>query len=80
MSLIGDEGIDLAVIPIGDNFTMGIDDSVRATQLIEPAAVLPAHYNTWPPIEQDAKQWASRIAQETKARPVVLEVGESHTL
>ena len=73
-------GVDLAVLPIGDLFTMGIDDSVRATQLIEPAAVLPAHYNTWPPIEQDAKQWASRIAQETKARPVVLEVGESHTL
>ena len=73
-------GVDLAILPIGDLFTMGIDDSVRATQLIEPSTVLPAHYNTWPPIEQVAKAWAERIANETQARPVVLAVGESHTL
>jgi L-ascorbate metabolism protein UlaG (beta-lactamase superfamily) len=73
-------GVDLAVLPIGDLYTMGIDDSVKATQLIEPSTVLPAHYNTWPPIEQDANGWAERIANETQARPVVLAVGESHTL
>jgi L-ascorbate metabolism protein UlaG (beta-lactamase superfamily) len=69
--------VDVAVLPIGDLFTMGIEDSVAATNLIEPTAVLPAHYNTWPPIEQDAQKWAERISQETAAKPVVLGVGES---
>ena len=68
-------GVDVAVLPIGDLFTMGIDDSVAATKLIHPKAVLPAHYNTWPPIEADAQDWAQRISQETDAKPVVLEVG-----
>lgn len=69
--------VDVAVLPIGDLFTMGIDDSVAATKLIEPKTVLPAHYNTWPPIEQDAGEWAKRIGEETSASPVVLAVGES---
>ncbi len=72
--------VDVAVLPIGDLFTMGIDDSVKATELIEPSVVLPAHYNTWPPIEQQAKVWSERITQETEAKPVVLAVGESHTV
>ena len=71
-------GVDVAVLPIGDLFTMGIDDSVAATKLIEPKKVLPTHYNTWPPIEQDAERWAERIRQETNAEPVILEVGDSH--
>ena len=70
-------GVDVAVLPIGDLFTMGIDDSIQAIKLIEPKAVLPAHYNTWPPIEQDAEGWAKRVAEETEAAPVVLEVGQS---
>ncbi len=69
-------GVDAAVLPIGDLFTMGIDDSVRATKLIEPQKVLPAHYNTWPPIEQDAAKWAELISRETAAQPIVLAVGE----
>jgi L-ascorbate metabolism protein UlaG (beta-lactamase superfamily) len=70
-------GVDVAILPIGDLYTMGIDDSITATQLIEPRTVLPAHYNTWPPIEQDAGRWAERIKSETNATPVVLAVGES---
>ena len=73
-------GVDAAIVPIGDLFTMGIDDSIAATKLIEPKNVLPAHYNTWPPIEQDARRWAERIANETGAKPVVLEVGGSFEL
>lgn len=69
--------VDVAVLPIGDLFTMGIDDSIAATKLIEPRLVLPTHYGTWPPIEQDAQAWAERIAGETNAKPVVLEVGGS---
>ncbi len=69
--------VDVAVLPIGDQFTMGIEDSVTATKLIEPKMVLPAHYNTWPPITQSAQKWAERISHETRAKPVVLKVGES---
>ena len=70
-------GVDVAVLPIGDLFTMGIEDSVQATKLIEPKRVLPAHYGTWPPIEQDPNRWAERIRAETSSTPVVLAVDES---
>ncbi len=80
MRLIGEEGIDLALLPIGDNFTMGPDDSIRAIKLIEPKAVIPIHYNTYDLLEQDAGAWAQRVAAETKAKPVVLKPGESYTL
>ena len=70
-------GVDVAVLPIGDLYTMGVDDSVQATKLIEPKVVLPTHYNTWPPIEQDAQQWANRISKETSSTPNVLNVGDT---
>lgn len=75
MQLIGDAGIDLAVLPIGDLFTMGPEDSVRAIELLRPPRVLPAHYNTWPPIEQDAQAWAELVRSKTDAEPIVLEPG-----
>lgn len=68
---------DIAVLPIGDLFTMGIEDSIEAIKLIEPKVVLPAHYGTWPPIATDAVQWSARVSAKTKAKPVVLAVGES---
>lgn len=77
MQIIGEVGLDVAVLPIGDLFTMGIEDSVTATNFLNPKSVLPQHYNTWPPIEQDANTWAERIKAETKASPVVLEPGAS---
>jgi L-ascorbate metabolism protein UlaG (beta-lactamase superfamily) len=80
MRLIGEEGIDLAILPIGDNYTMGPDDALRAVKLIQPKKVLPIHYNTWDVIAQDADAWAKRVAQETKTQPSVLEPGEWLTL
>ena len=77
MRLIGEEGIDLAILPIGDNYTMGPDDALRAVKLIEPKRVLPIHYNTWDLIAQDASAWAERVKKETKAVPVILKPGES---
>jgi L-ascorbate metabolism protein UlaG (beta-lactamase superfamily) len=77
MKLIGEEGLDLAILPIGDNYTMGPDDAVRAVKFLKPKRVVPIHYNTFPLIEQDAKAWASRIRKKTKSKPVVLEPGES---
>lgn len=80
MTLIGEEGVDLAILPIGDNFTMGPEDSVKATKFIAPKRVTPMHYNTWPLIEQDAVAWAEQIKAQTTAEPVVLEPGESFEL
>lgn len=75
MQLICRGGVELAVLPIGDNFTMGPDDAIEAVKLIGPRRVAPAHYNTWPPIAQDAQAWAKRVREETSAEPVVLEPG-----
>jgi L-ascorbate metabolism protein UlaG (beta-lactamase superfamily) len=76
MKLIGEEGVDLAILPIGDNFTMGPDDALRAVKLIQPKKVVPIHYNTWPVIAQDAAGWAERVRRETRVQPVVLKPGE----
>ncbi len=77
MKLIGEEGIDLAILPIGDNYTMGPDDALRAVKLIAPKRVLPDHYDTWPLIAQDVAAWADRVRGETSAEPVILKPGES---
>src|SRR5437763_4752608 len=77
MRLIGEEVIDLALLPIGDNYTMGPDDAVRAVKLIQPKKVIPIHYNTWPPIAQDAEAWARRVRRETSAERIVLQPGAS---
>jgi L-ascorbate metabolism protein UlaG (beta-lactamase superfamily) len=79
MKLIGSVGIDLAVVPIGDLFTMGPDDALEAVKLIAPKRVVPSHYNTWPPIEQDAAAWAARVKAETKTDVTVVKPGESLT-
>lgn len=77
MKLIGEEGIDLAIVPIGDNFTMGPEDALRAVKLINPKRVIPDHYNTWPLIEQDAEAWSLQVQAETSAQPLILNPGES---
>lgn len=80
MRLIGEEGIDLAVLPIGDNFTMGPADALRAVELIAPRHVIPIHYNTFDLINQDANAWAKKVEVETSAKVHVLKPGETFTL
>ena len=75
MRRIGSVGLDLAVLPIGDLFTMGIEDPIEAVKLLAPQRVAPAHYNTWPPIAQDAAAWAEAVQASTQAEPVVVEPG-----
>lgn len=76
MQRIGGKGIDLAVLPIGDVFTMGPEDSIEAVKLIQPRRVAPAHYNTWPPIQQDPARWAEQVRDQTGAEPIVIRPGE----
>ena len=47
--------VDVALLPIGDNFTMGPEDAVTAIEFIGPSVVIPIHYNTWPYIDQNAE-------------------------
>ncbi|MGB3717858.1 MAG: metal-dependent hydrolase [Candidatus Promineifilaceae bacterium] len=80
MQLIGQAGLDLAILPIGDNFTMGPDDALQAVSFLKAKAVIPYHYNTWQPIEQDVSAWASRVQSESDSTAVVLNVDETYTL
>ena len=79
MRLIGDEGIALAAIPIGDNFTMGPADALRAVEFLRPRLVVPIHYNTFPLLQQDAAAWAKLVEEKTPAKVSVLKPGESLT-
>ena len=80
MRLIGEEGIALAVLPIGDNFTMGPVDALRAIKLLQPQHVIPIHYNTFPVLAQDVQAWHSQVEAETSAKVHVLKPGESYYL
>ena len=80
MRLIGEEGLDLAVLPIGDNYTMGPDDALKAVKMLTPKHVIPVHYGTWELIAQDPQAWAKRVEAETGAKAHVLKPGESFTL
>jgi L-ascorbate metabolism protein UlaG (beta-lactamase superfamily) len=53
--------VDVALLPIGDNFTMGPDDAARAVRMIEPRVVIPIHYNTWPVIAQDPEKFRALV-------------------
>ena len=77
MQLIGDEELDVAVLPIGDHFTMGPDDAVKAVKYLRPKFVIPCHCNTFPPIEQDKAAFGSQVESQTQAKCRVLEPGQS---
>jgi L-ascorbate metabolism protein UlaG (beta-lactamase superfamily) len=80
MQLIAEEQLDMAILPIGDHFTMGPDDALRAVAMLRPALVVPCHYNTFPPIEQDPEQFRSRVESETASRVVVMTPGSTSDL
>jgi len=77
MRLIGEEGLELAALPIGDNFTMGPQDALRALKMLQPRLALPIHFSTWGLIDQDAAAWAAQAQKETGAQVHVLRPGES---
>ncbi len=76
MQLIGRAGLDLALIPIGDNFTMGPDDAVLALDYLKPKVAVPIHYNTWPIIAQDGAAFAAQAAKSAHTVRA-LKAGES---
>jgi L-ascorbate metabolism protein UlaG (beta-lactamase superfamily) len=76
MQLIGEEGLDLAVLPIGDNYTMGPKDALRAVKMLCPKHVVPIHFSTFGLIEQNAEAWASQVHEETGVVVHVLKPGQ----
>ena len=67
--------VDVMLCPIGDNYTMGIEDAVRAVEFVQPATVIPMHYGTFPVIETDPE--AFRQAVGSRARVAILQPGGS---
>lgn len=78
MALIGEEGLDVAVLPIGDHYTMGPKDAARAVKLLQPRAVIPCHYNTFPVIQQDPQAFKRLVEEQTSATCVVLDPGQTY--
>ena len=80
MQLLGQRNkIDVAMLPIGDNFTMGPADAVTAAEFLKAGLVLPMHYNTFPPIHQDPDAFVSALAEKNiKGRAI--KIGETINL
>jgi len=81
MQLIGELNgpLDVALLPIGDNFTMGIDDAVKATELVGASINIPMHYDTFDPIRVDASEFVRKV-ESRGGRAVVVKPGESYEL
>lgn len=69
--------VDIALLPIGDNYTMGPEDAVDAARLIAPKVVVPIHYKTFPVLLQDASDFKASVESRTGATCLLLEPGES---
>ncbi len=77
MQLIGDmNDLDLAFLPIGDNFTMGIEDAVKAVEFLHPGKVVPMHYGTWELIDKKPKEFADKV-KGNDTEIVIIKPGES---
>ena len=77
MKLIGEMNkIDLAFLPIGDNFTMGVDDAVKAVEFLKPKKVVPIHYKTWEVIDTEPAEFAEKL-KGSKTEAVIIKPGES---
>jgi len=75
MKLIGElNPVDYMLLPIGDNFTMGIDDAIKAVELVNPKISIPMHYGTWPPIEVDPQIFKNKVRDLGK-ESLVMEYG-----
>jgi len=67
--------IDLALLPIGDNFTMGPADALEAVKMLKPKTVVPMHYNTWELIAQDPDNFKAKVESQTPAKVRIVKPG-----
>jgi L-ascorbate metabolism protein UlaG (beta-lactamase superfamily) len=80
MQLIAEEQLDVAILPIGDHFTMGPRDALKAAKMLRAGTIIPCHYNTFPPIRQDPAQFKHDVEEATASTVLILEPGGSKTL
>ena len=77
MKLIGQKDpLDYAILPIGDNYTMGLEDAAMAAQWLNARNVIPVHYNTWPVIAQDVERYKQLTETMTRASVHIVKPGE----
>ena len=74
------DDIDVALRCIGGHYTMDPVDGVAAAELVGAKQVIPCHYNTFPPIEQDAGRFKADVESSTGSEVVVLDPGETHSI
>jgi len=78
MQLIGElYEPELALLPIGSRFTMGIKEAVKAVELIRPGTVIPMHYNTFDVIKQDTEEFRRAVEAKVNTKVVIMKPGES---
>lgn len=78
MQLIGrKDSLDYSLLPIGDNYTMGLEDAAKAAQWLNTAHVIPIHYDTWPVIAQDVESYKQATEESTRAKVHIVKPGES---
>lgn len=70
---------DIAMIPIGGHFTMGIREAVKAVELLKPRIVIPMHYDTFPVIRADPYEFKKLVEERVDVKVIVLKPGESFT-
>ena len=76
MQLIGKkDDLDYAILPVGDNYTMGLEDAAMAAQLLNARHIIPVHYNTWPIINQDVRHYKEITEAMTRAEVHIVEPG-----
>lgn len=80
MALIGKTPIDYALLPIGDNYTMGIDDAVEAVELLHPKTVIPMHYNSNELIKQSPEEFKNKVQEKYKVTAIIMLPGEKINL
>ena len=77
MRLIGEDvPLDLAMVPIGDHFTMGPKDAAKAIEFLRPKRAVPMHYGTFPPLVGDPKEF-KRLASGSATEILILDPGQS---
>lgn len=80
MKLIGElDALDVALLPIGDNFTMGIDDAVKAVEFLNPKLAIPMHYNTFDVIQAEPQEFRDKV-EANGYNAYVMKIGETFTL
>lgn len=69
----------VAMLPIGDRYTMGVREAAYAASVIQPEVVIPMHYNTFPLIEQRAEEFSDEVKKQSggKVKARVMKVGET---